>query len=324
MFQFIIFDLGTKLPSGVPFLLETLTKQNIPFFLFNKDNLLTKEFFSTAVVNQTKQKENLFEQKLQYITLLSKKQNLPPKDCLLITTSPTLALTAKEQGYICFGYTPEGSSVRFPSISLVLEGFDDISLAFLKREFAHAIQEPAYICETKRCDIKELPLNDIPLLYEMLQQEVLSYTVTDIHKTITQESIPFLLEPLGTLSEELEKHEAYIRYVYPFSYYGVWGIYKKETEQLIGRIGITEMMLQHQPEYMLEYFIHPNYRKCGYATECINAILHYVQEFETDTVCVCIHRNNIASLDVLSHCIFPYEELPDSQPDIRYFRIYLN
>lgn len=299
MLQFVLFDLGENLPIGTTFLLQQLTKEQIPFFIFPTEQADTT---------------SLIEQKLQYLFFLSDKQQLQPKDCLLITVCPTLALMAKNEGFVSFGYCDAGSSVRFPSIPLVLEGLEEVELSFLKREFAHALHEPAYICETNRCDIKELPLSDIPTLYEMLQQEA----------TLRNETIPFLLEPLGTLSEELEKHEAYIRYVYPFSYYGVWGIYEKETGQLIGRIGITERMLHNQLEYVLEYFIHSSYRRCGYASKCINTVLHYAKELETDTICVCIHKQNTASLNVLSHCIFQYEAIQTEQDDILCFRIYLN
>ena len=83
-------------------------------------------------------------------------------------------------------------------------------------------------------------------------------------------------------------------------------------------------MLHNQPEYVLEYFIHHSYRRCGYASECVNAILHYAKELENDTIYVCIHKHNTASLAVLSRCIFPYEEIQAEQVDIRCFRIYLN
>lgn len=307
MLQFVLLDLGETLPIGTNSLLQQLNKEHIPFFLF-----------CTEPVSDI---TSLAEQKLHKLILLSKKQQLQPNDCLLITACPTLALAAKNQGFISFGYCDAKSSVRFPSIPLVLEGLEEVELSFLKREFAHALHEPAYICETNRCDIRELPLSDIPTLYEMLQQEATLGNSTTTHP---KETIPFLLEPLGTLSEELEKHEAYIRYVYPFSYYGVWGIYVKETGHLIGRIGITEMLLHNQPEYVIEYFIHTSYRKCGYASECMNAILHYAKQLETDTICVCIHKQNTPSLRLLSHCIFPYEEIQAEQSTLRCFRIYLN
>ena len=302
MLQFVLLDLGENLPTGTISLLQQLTKEHIPFFLFPTDT------------EEQPVPTSLIEQKLHQLILLSNKQQLQSKDCLVITSCPTFALAAKKQGFVSFGYCNAEASVRFPSIPLILEGLEEVELSFLKREFAHALHEPAYICETNRCDIKELPLTDIPLLYEMLQQET----------TSGDEAVPFLLEPFGTLLEELEKHEAYIRYVYPFSYYGVWGIYQKETGHLIGRIGITELMLHNQTEYVLEYFIHSSYRRCGYASECVNAILHYAKELETDTICVCIHKQNSSSLGVLSHCIFPYEKIQAKQADIRCFRIYLN
>lgn len=354
MLQFVLLDLGENLPVGTTSLLHQLTKEQIPFCFFptnpTTDYPITDtQLFKTQIdyskkINMIEEQYDstfLTEQKLQQLILLSNNQQLQPNNCLLITVCPTLALAAKNEGFVSFGYCDARNSVRFPGIPLVLEGLEDIELSFLKREFSHALHEPAYICETNRCDIKELPLADIPTLYEMLQQEgsipnistisemlhqeSVSTQFTNVHTTTAQkEAIPFLLEPLGTLSEELEKHEAYIRYVYPFSYYGVWGIYEKESEHLIGRIGITELMLHNHPEYVLEYFIHTSYRRCGYASECVNAILHYAKELETDTICVCIHKQNTASLNVLSHCIFPYEEIQAEQVGIRCFRIYLN
>lgn len=357
MLRFVLLDLGENLPVGTTTLLQQLTKEQIPFCFFPAKPttdypIPNSQFFKTQIgcsektqmIEEHYDTTSLTEQKLHRLLLLINKQQLQSKDCLLITNCPTLALAAKNTGFVCFGYCDAGSSVRFPSISLVLEGLEDVELSFLKREFAHALHEPADICETSRCDIKELPLADIPILYEMLQQKCSlrgtnyilpqskteqpnshAFSLTDVHTTNSKKDfIPFLLEPLGTLSEELEKHEAYIRYVYPFSYYGVWGIYQKKTGQLIGRIGITELILHNQPEYVLEYFIHYSYRRCGYASECVNAILDYAKKRETDTICVCIHKQNTASLNVLSRCIFPYEEIQAEHVDIRCFRIYLN
>ena len=89
----------------------------------------------------------------------------------------------------------------------------------------------------------------------------------------------------------MEKQKAYIKNVYAFYGYGLWGVFSKTTGKIIGRCGIENHMVDGQEEIMLSYLLDSQHWGYGYALECCHAVLEYVRE-ELD-----IHRV-VAVIDV--------------------------
>ena len=91
-----------------------------------------------------------------------------------------------------------------------------------------------------------------------------------------------------TKEEFTEFHHAYIRYQYGFYGYGNWGIFLKKCEvtalnrysdccgPLIGLVGLINGSASATGE--LSYFIRPEYRRKGFATEACRAALEYGRE----------------------------------------------
>lgn len=281
---------------------QTLTDSIAPFTYLLQEcsqaNIMTSFFSATSDENFN-----------NFLKQICKQYHVTKETLLILTDSPTISQYALKSEFVCFGFTISNSHLRFPHLPLVIEGFDEIDLAYLQREFAHVLHKPALLCTSKRCEIWEIPLEDVPILYHMM------------------ECIPYQLfrrEPLGTLEEEIEKQRGYIEHIYPIFAHGIWGIYLKETHTLIGRIGITSSMINNEMEYELEYFIGKNFTRQGYATECVHTLLDYIKELGIASVCVRIHKDNIASFGVLSHCNYPYYEYPSEHSQIRCFYIYLH
>ena len=188
MLQFVLFDIGESLPAGIDSLFQEFTQETIPFACYSE----TSASLFISDNRQTFMPVTALEKKMFFLDNIRQKYIVQQKDCLLITHSPEFAECARKQGYVCFGYTTAESSVRFPSLPLVLEGFEEVSLSFLQREFAHALREPAFICKTNRCNIQELSLTDVPFLYKMMQQESQVDTCTASDTTIGQPPVVFL------------------------------------------------------------------------------------------------------------------------------------
>jgi RimJ/RimL family protein N-acetyltransferase len=100
----------------------------------------------------------------------------------------------------------------------------------------------------------------------------------------------------GDLMVERMKLEAYIKNIYHFYGFGLWGIFLKETNQLIGRCGIEYKTLHQQAIYELGYLIDTDYQNLGYATEAVTATIHYsFQKHSIDRIIAVIDKNNVSS-----------------------------
>ena len=103
----------------------------------------------------------------------------------------------------------------------------------------------------------------------------------------------------GSREEELDKLRSYVSCVYPFFEYGYWGIFCKESGELLGRAGFRE------GSYPLEigYVIKRSFRGRGVATEVVEALLKYAaEELDITDVFAKIDRRNKASLRVAEKC----------------------
>jgi len=114
-----------------------------------------------------------------------------------------------------------------------------------------------------------------------------------------EETARYLPAKAGTKEEELEKLISYVSCVYSFFGYGYWGVFSKETGELIGRAGFKE------GEFPLEagYVIKRSCWGCGYATEVLTELVHYAdEELGCTEIYVNIDERNTASLRVAEKC----------------------
>ena len=203
-------------------------------------------------------------------------------ECLFLTNHQQHAKLASELGMAVAGCM-EGH-FEVPKSVTLLEDPSEVSVNYLNQVYCHAVKVPATIAETQRCFIREMTAEDMDSLYEILTDE---------------ETAKYLPAKAGTKEEELEKLISYVSCVYSFFGYGYWGVFAKETGELIGRAGFKE------GEFPLEagYVIKRSHWSQGYATEVLTELVKYAEE---ELGCTEIYANiderNIASLRVAEKC----------------------
>ncbi len=207
---------------------------------------------------------------------------LLPAQCLMLTNNRQHAEIATELGMAVAGCM-EGH-FEVPKSVTLLESPEEVSVGYLNQIYCHEQGIPATIAETKRCFIREMTADDMDVLYEILTDE---------------ETAKYLPAKAGSKEEELEKLVSYVSCVYSFFGYGYWGVFSKETGELIGRAGFKE------GEYPLEagYVIKRAEWGKGYATEVLSELVRYAkEELDYTEIVANIDERNIASLRVAEKC----------------------
>lgn len=205
-----------------------------------------------------------------------------PEQCLIITNNQQHAKMASALGMAVVGCM-EGH-FEVPKSVTLLESPSEVSVGYLNMVYCHEKKLPAIIAETKRCYIREMTGEDMEALYEILTDE---------------ETAKYLPAKAGSKEEELEKLLSYVSCVYSFFGYGYWGVFSKETGELIGRAGFKE------GEYPLEagYVIKRCHWGKGFATEVLTELVRYgAEELDCREIYANIHEENTASLRVAEKC----------------------
>ena len=121
---------------------------------------------------------------------------------------------------------------------------------------------PLKILETSRCIVREMSVDDLPLLYKMYDDDMVRRYV----------------EPLYEYEKEKEYTENYIENMYGFYGFGLWLAFDRETGDLAGRAGISIREIDGKSCHELGYVISSDYRRKGYAYEICKGIIKYAFE----------------------------------------------
>lgn len=203
-------------------------------------------------------------------------------ECLFLTNNQQHAKIASGLGMAVAGCM-EGH-FEVPKAVTLLEAPEEISVNYLNLIFCHEKKIPAVVAETKRFYIAEMTAEDMDVLYEIL---------TD------KETAKYLPAKVGTKEEELEKLVSYVSHVYSFFEYGYWGVFDKQTGELVGRAGFKE------GSYPLEagYVIKRTHWGKGIATEVVKELVRYAgEELACNEIIANIDERNSASLHVAEKC----------------------
>ena len=167
---------------------------------------------------------------------------------------------------------------------------------YLEKVYRRWNHLPLMIAETERLLIRESVIEDLEsfrLFYEEEREN------PDI-------------EPLGT--EEEQALAEYIRYQYPFWDFGLWSVEKKDTTEVIGRMGLEV----YEDKVELSYLIGRAFRQKGYASEAAKAILQYAREkLELKEVFLRTSKDNMISRNLAESLGFQkvgkaYQKILDS------------
>ncbi|MGN0349628.1 MAG: GNAT family N-acetyltransferase [Roseburia sp.] len=211
---------------------------------------------------------------------------------LLVAGDKRLLCRAKELGMATVAYASAMCETEEASLSptLYAEGFAEIDFCFLERVYQRHHKLPWTIVTTERCIIREFTMTDLDALFALYEGE----GMTDY------------MEPLLPYEEERTYQQAYIDYMYRFYGYGMWVVCKKETGELIGRVGV-EYRTEGNGEPELGYAIGAAYQGKGFATETCLAILDYVKkELGMPQIYCLIEEGNQASEQVARRLGFSF------------------
>lgn len=218
-----------------------------------------------------------------------KPDNIPPsiskQDCLLICDSPKGLLFYEQQDFYCVGYSP---TMEFLPVSYCFENIGSITYTYFSNILSRYKKEPIHILDTSRLRIRELCEKDLPSLYRIYQQPGI---------------LTFMNDVWGNYSSFQEKWCAYINRIYTFYDYGIWGVFLKGTNTLIGQCGIQSVMIDDKEEIELGYLLSQPYQKNGYGKEMVTAVLQYAKtQLSFNRIVAQIAPENKASITLAQKC----------------------
>lgn len=279
----------TPLP-GVKELIQQLYKEGIALAIASSSSLAEiqhvvktlgiQKYFdklvSTAQVARPKPAPDIF-----HLTLA--KLGVSPREALVIEDSQLGTEAAAAAGLTTVGYLNVNSGNQaLEKAFVLLTSFQDLKPVFFENVLKRSHGEPITIANTRRLIIRELSEEDIPQIYQIYSDPQIRQYIDNID---------------DYLEAEMEKQRAYIRNVYSFYGYGLWGVFSKTSRQLIGRCGIENQVIDGREEIALSYLLDSQHWGYGYAIECCNAALLYAnQELDIHRIVALIDQTNVRSL----------------------------
>lgn len=302
MLKAIIFDMEgviiDRLPDqeqftpvpGIHSLLETLHKSNIRLAIASASSNreienVTKtlgihkyfdKFISVSQIARPKPAPDVF------LTALEK-LGVSAKEALVIEDTQDGTLAATEAGITTIGYfNPHSGDQSLDKAAVIIGSFQDLDVMFFENVLHRSLGEPVTIASTRRLIIRELSENDIDDMYQIYQDPQIRKYIDNID---------------DYRDAEKDKMRAYIKNVYSFYGYGLWGVFSKTTHGLIGRCGIENQVIDGKEEIMLSYLLDSQHWGYGYALECCKAVLLYARdELDIERIVAVIDKNNIRSI----------------------------
>lgn len=221
------------------------------------------------------------------------KEQYPKEHTLIITDHGQVAFEYQNMGYAVVGVLQkEKKQEDFSGLSYLIEDYHNLDQHFLSQVFARKHHIPLEIIKTPRCKIREITIEDVPLLYEIYNNPLIYNFLSPLHESI---------------EEEIEYTKDYIKNQYGFYGFGMWIIEDLKTNEMIGRAGVEAFDDVEGVE--LGYFIRADYQRKGYATEICNAIITYIaKQFDIHIITTTIEEKNVPSIKLCEKLGFVYEK----------------
>ncbi len=227
--------------------------------------------------------------------LALKELGVSAKETVVVEDSCYGCQAAKAAGIVCVGFVnPNSGSQDLSSADVLLESFGAIDHRFFKNVLKRSLGEPITIADTKRLIIRELSTDDVKKIYNIYSDPEVRRYIPDID---------------DYLDVEMEKQAAYIRNVYSFYGYGIWGVYSKTSKKLIGKCGIENQMIDGKEEITLSYLLDSKYWGYGYAIECGKAIFEYAKsQLDIKRIVALIDKHNTRSINTAKNLDMTFEK----------------
>lgn len=224
--------------------------------------------------------------------------NLNTGECIILEDSSNGVKAACAAGIPAVGLiNPNSGNQDLSQAAILIEGFEEIDAAFFEKVYNRYHNFPVIITETDRLIIKEIAVDDIPDLMDIYKNPEINSYLPEIQKA-----------SLDLTETAIEKHRAYIKNMYHFYDFGLWGVYLKETGELIGQCGIEPHQQDKEDILELGYLIDPKYQHFGYAAEAVIAVLQYSFNcLAVNKITALIAPENKASLHIAEKTGFKFE-----------------
>ena len=211
------------------------------------------------------------------------------KESMVITDKENyLESFSNARGNVVFfskdGFIPWG-------VDCVLLGWEALNVSEIMDSYLEVTHSTRVILETDRLIVRESTVDDVDEFYRIYSTpETTLYTE------------PLFDDP----KDEKAYMEKYIREIYGFYGIGIWTLVLKETNEVIGRAGITVKDGYDAPE--IGYVLGKEYRGKGYASEACKGIIDYISyNYSFEKIQALSIKENLASSKLLIGLGFKYE-----------------
>ncbi len=211
-------------------------------------------------------------------------------ECLFISGRPEYLEQASALGMACIGYyDPTHPSAHLAKADIVVESFVYLDVSFLENVWKRSQGLPVTIYEGEHIILRELTVEDIDSLHRICQEPLVRAYISDMKDDPALEKI---------------KHRFYIRHIYTFYGYGLWGIFFRDPghpgqDLLIGRCGLEQHSLLGEDQMMLSYYLDTAYWGRGLAREACLAVFAFArEELDIHQIVAVIVKDNERSLNL--------------------------
>lgn len=252
-------------------------------------------FISGAELPRSKPAPDIFLKALEILSLKA-------KEALVIEDSKNGALAAKAANIACLGYfNPNSGNQDLSSANVVAESFASLDSAYLNEVSLRANKQPIIIAETDRLVLKELTGKDARALLaisgKLPNQEITNPSGNEENVAPPSVSKNLKIAAELEITAEAERLDAYYETIYSFYGYGLWGIFKKDTMELIGQCGLQHQTVDGTGQIELSYMLGDEYQGKGYALEACQSVLSIAHSrFEIEQVVALIATDNFSSV----------------------------
>lgn len=184
------------------------------------------------------------------------------KPCLWMTDNAIRAASLKMAKEPVVAILHEDNRNKdFSGVAYACEDPGELDADYLEKVYRRCVGLPWDIAETDRCIVRETTEADVEEFFKIYGNPAITRYTEGLYPTMEQEK---------------QYVRDYIEKVYGFYGYGVWTVLKKDTGEIIGRIGFSCREGYEEPE--LGFVIGVPWQKQGYAEEVCKVLLEYARE----------------------------------------------
>ena len=212
------------------------------------------------------------------------------KDGIILTSADNCSEELLSSGLMAVIYDESlGKDLPY-GIDLIVGSFEEVEADFLIKLWSHKNGVPCSVANTERTEIRELCEKDIDEVIKISRQEHI---------------IRFVEDGRVSETEQREKLLAYMGNVYKFYDFGIWGIFEKNTDILIGVISLDFLKTTENAEYEAGFFIRKEKLGLGFGKEVLDAVAYYAKnKLEALRLTAVTDKENIGAVKLLEKCGF--------------------